>query len=149
MFELWGISIWVFAVVLFLIIEGASASLVSIWFCLGSMGALIVSIFTDSFAIQSGVFFIISIGTLIFTRPLAAKLINKKKDGKTNLDLIIGERGLVLEEIDNKREKGSIKIKGNIWTARSADDKIIEKDALVFVKKIEGVKLIVSKKGDL
>lgn len=141
---LFGVSIWIYVMVLFLIVEAASAALLSIWFCFGAFAAWIVSLFTESMAIQGGVFLLVSLVLLIFTREIAKKLIKSKKEQKTNLDLIVGERALVIEEIDNTREKGSVKIKGNIWTARGLDDKIFKKDELVTVVRIEGVKLIVT-----
>ena len=49
----------------------------------------------------------------------------------------------VTAAIDNLRGEGAVKIGGVEWSARSADDTPIEKDAVVRVTKIEGVKVFV------
>ena len=53
---------------------------------------------------------------------------------------------VVVEEIDNIKSTGEVKIDGKIWTARSSDNEIIPPNSIVVVEKIEGVKLIVNKK---
>ena len=52
----------------------------------------------------------------------------------------------MIEEIDNLSSKGQVKTLGQVWTARSSDASIIAKDTVVIVRKIDGVKLIVSNK---
>ena len=52
-----------------------------------------------------------------------------------------------LEEIDNLRGIGQVKVGGAIWTARSTQDEPIPKGTLVRVERIEGVKAIVSLAG--
>ena len=42
-------------------------------------------------------------------------------------------------------DQGEAEINGNLWSVRSINDEIIEKDEIVTVEKIEGVKLIVKK----
>ena len=58
--------------------------------------------------------------------------------------MCVGQPALVTETIDNLAEKGQAKIRGNLWTARSADGSVIEEGKTVTVVRIEGVKLIVS-----
>ncbi|WBW98260.1 NfeD family protein [Oceanirhabdus sp. W0125-5] len=146
--ELFGVSIWLFILILFLVVEAVSSALVSIWFCFGALAAWICSIFTDSIGIQITIFFIVSILALIFTRPIIKKLIKSKGETRTNCSLLIGESGVVTEEIDNIRGLGAIKIKGNVWSAISLNDEKITKDTIVIVERIEGVKLIVRKKEE-
>jgi len=98
-----------------------------------------------SLQIQIVVFLLVSIACLILTRPIA---VEKLKIGKvkTNLDSLIGETGVVETTINNVNSEGYVKLKGQIWSARSTDDEVIEKDELVVVEEIKGVKLIVKKK---
>ena len=58
--------------------------------------------------------------------------------------MVIGAEAVVTEAIDNAQAKGLVKVKGAIWSARSADDRPIPAGATVTVKAIEGVKLIVA-----
>ena len=60
----------------------------------------------------------------------------------TTLRNIIGE--LELDHTLTSRDTINAKIRGNLWTARSADGSVIEQGKTVTVVRIEGVKLIVS-----
>ena len=79
-------------------------------------------------------------------RPMARKWVQPKLV-KTNADRILGQEAVVLEEIDNLRGIGQVKVGGDIWTAPSTQDEPIPKGTLVRVERIEGVKAIVSLAG--
>jgi membrane protein implicated in regulation of membrane protease activity len=65
------------------------------------------------------------------------------KKGKNNLKALIGERCLVVEDVSNIHDKGLVKHKGALWSARSVDENdFIEAGTIVVVKYIEGVKLV-------
>ena len=138
--------IWLGLTIIFAIAEAATAQLTTIWFAAGSLAAMILSIVgVKSITVQIITFAAVSLITLIATRPLVKKIIHKKVE-PTNADRNIGETGFVTEEICNISGKGTVNIKGVIWTARSADDEqIIPEGELVKVIKIEGVKVIVNK----
>lgn len=140
---MWWI-IWLGVIVLSLIVEGATLSLVSIWFVPGSIVALILSLFDLHISLQLGAFIVLSLGTLTFLRPTFKKLL-KVKPTPTNSDALIGQSGIVIEKIDNINAKGAVKIKGEVWSARSADDTEIDEGEIVTVSSIEGVKLICKK----
>ena len=134
--------IWAIAIVVFGVLEGVTAQLVSIWFVLGSIAALVASICNVPVPIQIVIFVAVTIITLIATRPLVRKRINFKAE-KTNADRCIGASAVVCEEINNLEAKGQVKVDGKTWTARSSDGSIIPENTVVTVEKIEGVKLIV------
>ena len=133
---------WLIVLILLLITEAATMGLTTIWFAGGSMVALVLALCNVSFGIQVTVFFIISFLLLFFTRPLALSFFNGKRI-KTNLDSMIGERAVVVKEIDNLRGEGQVNYKGMEWSAKSCFDERIEAGKIVIVKEIQGVKLIV------
>ena len=137
--------VWAIAILLFGILEGITAQLVSIWFLLGSVAALIASFFGASTAVQVVIFVAVTIITLIATRPIVKKRINTKFE-KTNADRCIGNDAVVVEEINNLEPTGQVKADGKIWSARSSDGTIIPENTVVTVEKIDGVKLIVKAK---
>ena len=52
----------------------------------------------------------------------------------------------MIQEIDNLAQTGQVRINDIEWTARSMDDGVkIEKDTIVEIREIQGVKLIVRK----
>ena len=82
---------------------------------------------------------------LIFTRPVAMKYFNKETV-QTNANSLIGKKAVVIQEIDNLAQTGQVRINDIEWTARSVDDEAkIEKDTIVEIRGIQGVKLIVRK----
>ena len=134
----WGILFGVFA---FLEIITAG-TLVSIWFCIGSLLAMIAAYFGASEAIQVIIFFVVSIVLLILTKPIARKLI--PKDETTNVSVIIGMYGVVTEKINNIEAEGAVKVAGKEWTARSqSEDVVIDIGSKVEILEIQGVKVIV------
>lgn len=137
------IALWSAAIVVFLIIEGVTAGLASIWFAIGSAAALVSALFGAPVWLQIVWFVLISGVTLFFTRPLAKKYVNSRTV-PTNADRLIGMEGIVTERIDNLEGTGMVYIDGKTWTARSAGDEIIEKGAKVNALEINGVKLIVA-----
>ena len=134
--------VWAVAIVVFGVLEGMTTQLVSIWFVLGAIAALIASLCSASFALQVIIFVAVTVITLIATRPIVKKRINTKVE-KTNADRCIGESAVVTEEINNLEAKGQVKTDGKIWTARSSDGSIIPENTVVTVERIDGVKLIV------
>ncbi len=135
---------WVAAMVIFLVVEAITAGLAVIWFAIGSLGALIASFFGAPLWLQIVCFLVLSVASLILTRPLVKKYVNTKTI-PTNADMLIGKDALVVENIDNGVESGAVRVDGKVWTARSATDEThIVKGERVKVIRIEGVKLIVS-----
>ena len=135
--------IWLGLLVLFLLIEFASPQLTTVWFALGALVSLLLAAFgVDNLAVQIIVFALVSLVALILTRPLVKKWVNKKAQ-PTNADMVLGAEALVTEAIDNAQAKGLVKVTGAIWSARSANDRLIPVGTTVRVQAIEGVKLIV------
>ena len=137
---------WLVAMVVLLIVEAAVPGLISIWFALGALAALISALFHAPFWLQLVWFLLVSVISLILTRPLAKKYVNGRIT-PTNADMVIGRDAVVSERIDNLHATGSVLLDGKTWTARmDAEDQTAEKGETVHVMRIEGVKLIVSRK---
>lgn len=139
------IWVWLALLVLFILTEIATVQLTTVWFAGGALTAMLLAAFgIDSIFIQIAVFLAVSVALLIATRPLVKKHINKKSQ-PTNADRNIGQKAVVTEEINNILGKGSAKIAGTEWTARSVSDEVIPEGTTVTVVRIEGVKIIVNK----
>ena len=137
------IAFWVAALVVFLIVEAVTAGLVSIWFVFGSLVALICAALGAAVWLQIFWFVIVSVATLVLTRPLVKRYVDSRSVA-TNADRSIGRAAVVTERIDNLAATGAVKLDGVVWTARSTDDAVaIEAGERVTVRAIEGVKLIV------
>lgn len=136
---------WLIAAGIFFIIEMATIGFLVFWLGIGALLAMVTSFLTDSILIQVLVFVITSTLLLIFTRPLVNKFIKVPKEVKTNAYSIIGKKGIVISNINNIEGSGQIKIDGDVWSAKSADDEDIAKDTEVEIVEIDGVKAVVKK----
>ena len=139
-------AVWVILMIVFLVVEGAAPGLVSIWFAIGALAALISSLLGAQIWLQAVWFVVVSLIALIATRPLAKKYVNSRTQA-TNADMLIGQECIVTETIDKLRGSGAVSIAGKVWTARTdAEETVIEEGSVAVVERIEGVKLIVKKK---
>jgi membrane protein implicated in regulation of membrane protease activity len=142
------IIFWLAMLVVFIIVEATTSSLVSIWFAAGSLIAVIPAITGGPFWLQLVVFTVISAGTLALLRPFVKQYLHKPgKDSPgapTNSDRNIGEIAVCTERIDNAAGQGAVRLLGKEWTARTADGTVIGEGTPVQVESISGVKLIVS-----
>lgn len=137
-------TVWLILFVIFVVAEVITAgALVSIWFCIGSLAAMVAARAGTPVMVQIVVFLVVSVALLILTKPFLKKVLRQKNE-PTNADVIIGRIGVVVEDINNLEEKGAVKIDGKVWTARSLDeDKAIQKDSKVKIVRIQGVKVLV------
>lgn len=136
--------VWLVAMIILLIIEGVVPGLVSIWFALGALAALISALFGAPIWLQIVWFFLVSIISLALTRPLAKKYVNSRVQ-PTNADAVIGKDCIVVEDIDNILGVGAVVVGGKTWSARSVDENVKpRKGETVKALRIDGVKLIVA-----
>ena len=125
--------LWLIALIVFAVGEAITVGLTSVWFAVGALGALIAAGFGAALWLQVVVF---------LARPLAKKFLTPRYQA-TNADRVIGATALVTEEIDNLKGSGLVNISGQVWTARSAHDVVIQPGREVKVLRIEGVKVFV------
>lgn len=135
--------IWLGVMVVFLIMEANTVSLVSIWFAAGSLAALIASLFHAPLWLQLTLFLVVTAASLTCLRPLVRKYF-KPRIVRTNIDAVVDSQGYVTEDIDNIAAHGQVKLGAMEWTARSTTGERIPKGTLVKVDKIEGVKAFVT-----
>ena len=90
---------WLIAAVGFLVLEGCTFNMTSIWFAIGAAAALISCLFTDLFRVQA----------------LAAKL--RLKHTATNGDRNLGREATVLTPV-TAEEPGRVRLDGVDWNAR-------------------------------
>ena len=136
--------IWLGLVILFVVVEAACPiHLVSVWFAVGSLVALLTWSLGGPFWLQLTLFLIVSCVLLAALWPLTKKFL-KPKLTATNIDSILGSTGYVTAAIDNVAATGQVKLGAMFWTARSTSGTPIAEGTLIRVDRIEGVKVFVS-----
>lgn len=141
-FELWWI--WVIIGVIFIIGEIFTAGFFLIWFGIAAILAGVIAFFELSVIWQGVAFVIISAILLAGTRRLAERYTKKQPPG-VGADRLIGKVGVALEEIDNDKNTGRVRIDEEQWRAESLEGDIITKDSNVQVIKLEGTHVVVKK----
>ena len=135
--------VWLGVIVLAIIAEASTVSLVSIWFVPSACIAMILALCNVALWIQIAVFFITFLLLMIFIKPLLKNCF-RMKPVATNADTVIGADAVVSEPINNLEAKGQVKVRGQVWSARSADESVTYAEGeIVRVLRIEGVKLMV------
>lgn len=135
------IAVMIAAIVMELMTPGA---LVAIWFVPAALVSMILAFFEVKLWIQIVVFLAVSIICVFVGRSFIAR--PSKKNNATNIDAIIGEKGVVVEKVENIAGSGQVKVHGQCWSARSvSDDCDYEPGDIVYVVAVEGVKLICKK----
>ncbi|WP_432631207.1 NfeD family protein [Brotaphodocola sp.] len=138
---------WLIVFVVLIAIEIATLALTTIWFAGGAFIGFLLSLLGFSTGIQLVGFVLISFLLLFLTRPFAKHCITHTE--KTNVDSLVGHEARVTAEIDNRKETGTAMVNGQEWTARAESDEVIYPvGTIVEIRKIQGVKLIVSAKKE-
>lgn len=127
---------WLVMIVVLGLIEVATLNLVTLWYVISAIVSLVVAIFVDSFFVQFLIFTVLGTILLVTTRKSLAKLL--KGTVPTNLDRVIGMKGIVTEKIDDLTV-GAVKVDGKEWSAVSK--KSLEVGSIVRILGIDGVKL--------
>lgn len=140
--EISAVLAWTLLAIVFAVLEGVTLGLTTIWFAVGSLVAMIAAMLGFGITVQLILFMLSALLTFIFIRPLAQKVL-KVGDTKTNVDSLIGKKGLVNLPV-SPYKTGQVKVNGQIWTAvAEADDAEIQVGVEVEVLAVSGVKLIV------
>ena len=133
-------AFWLIALIVLLVGEAITIGLTFVWFAVGALGALIVSVLGGALWLQVVIFLALSGVTLALARPVFARFLSH---AATNAVRVIGQTAVVTEQIDNLSGTGQVNVAGQIWSARSAHDVVIPRETEVRVLKISGVKVLV------
>lgn len=137
--------IWIIVGVFFLILEMLTPT-VFFFACIGISAVLsgVILLLGAPPWLVWVVFFLGALLLMFASRPLA-KYLTRKGGLPSNVDSLMGQDGEVIETIEPALPKGKILVAGQEWRARSKEK--INKGELVKVTGVDGVHLVVKKKG--
>jgi membrane protein implicated in regulation of membrane protease activity len=105
--------------------------------------AAIVALAGGGLALQLAVFVAAAIASVGVLRPIARRHLRTPAQLRTGTAALVGSRAVVLERVTG--DGGSVKIGGEIWTARAFDeDAVLEPGARVEVLQIQGATALVA-----
>ena len=133
--------LWLVVAIAAALIEAFSLGLITLWFVIGALAAFVADLLGASLTVQIVLFLVVSILCLVLLRPVFVKY---RERGRAAEPTVVGERGVVCEDIDNAKLTGRVEMPDHMtWTARSADGAPIKAGTPVVVVSQESIKLIV------
>ena len=136
------LTVWILVFIIAIVVEISTQELVSIWFSVGAIPAIILAAFGLSFWWQLGTFAVVSAIAFVLSQIFLKKKI-KINSSATNADSLVGNEILVISRV-TPTSIGEGRVRDVVWTI--ASDETIEKDEFAIVKEIKGNKLIVMSK---
>lgn len=136
------LTAWILVFIIAIVVEISTQELVSIWFSVGAIPAIILAAFGLSFWWQLGTFAVVSAIAFVLSQIFLKKRI-KINSSATNADSLVGNEILVISRV-TPTSIGEGRVRDVVWTI--ASDETIEKDEFAIVKEIKGNKLIVMSK---
>ena len=106
--------IWLALLIVFGIVEAATAALTSIWFAAGALAATAAALLGGPLWLQILLFLVVSAAALAVTRPLVRRYVDSRKV-PTNVGRLMGQTARVTEDIDNIAGTGAVYIDGKEW----------------------------------
>lgn len=134
--------IWMIIAAFFVLGEIFTAGFFLLWFGIGAAVAGLLAMFGLSFGWQLGAFVVVS-GVLFVVSRRFAERFSKKQPAGIGADRFIGLRGIVLEEIDNDKNTGRVRLKKEEWRADSETGEVIPVGKKVEVTRIDGTHIVV------
>ena len=142
---MFGITIWLIWFILaaiFIVGEIFTAGFFILWFGVGAAAAGVIALIGFDPVWQWVVFVLVSGMLVVVSRKFASRVTKQQPPG-IGADRFVGMIGMVLEEINNLKNTGRVRMNREEWRAESENDDIIPKDTKVKVIKVDGTHLIV------
>ena len=137
--------IWLIAGVLASVGEILTAGFFLAPFAAGAFGAMLAALVGGGDAIQIAVFAVLTVASFAVIRPIAKRHLYTPPQIRTGAAALVGRSAIVLERIANDEGVGTVRIDGEVWTARAYDeDQVIAEGAKVQVVAIRGATALVS-----
>jgi membrane protein implicated in regulation of membrane protease activity len=132
---------WLLAAVALGAAEFAVSGLVLGMICGGALAATVAAALDAGLIVETSVFTVVSLGLLIFVRPVAQRHLNSGPLLQSGTARLVGVEGVVLESVT--ATGGRVRLEGEIWSARSYDEAQYPIGATVRVVRIDGATAVV------
>ena len=138
--ELWWV--WMALAAVFTIAEIFTAGFFLLWFGIGAAVAGLLTLLGVSGGWQMVSFIVVSLGLFALSRRFAEKWTGSQPPG-IGADRISGKEGVVLEEIDNAKGTGRVRVEREEWRADSDSGEVIPEGQRIAVVRVDGTHLVV------
>ena len=125
--------------------ELVSLDLILLMLAVGALGGAVAAAVHAPEILQVLVALAISLGMLTLVRPSVVRRLHRGPELTTGHAALVGKQAVVLETVDAR--SGRIKLRGQIWSARSFDESVIAPGSTVDVYEIDGATAVVYRVG--
>ena len=134
--------IWMAVAAVFIIGEIFTLGFFLLWFGIGAAVAGILAIFGLGGSWQWGAFAVVSGVLFVLSRRFAERFSKKQPPG-IGADRFVDKKGVVLEEVDNIKNSGRIRMGKEEWRAESDTGEVILVGKMVEVTRLVGTHVVV------
>ena len=133
---------WLGLAVVLGIVETTTLDLVFLMLAGGALAGAIAAGVGAPLLVQAVVAVVATAALLGVVRPVARRHLRTPIEARTGVAALVGRDALVMQQVD--AHSGQVKLAGEIWSARSSDDReIIEPGTRVHVVEIDGATAVV------
>jgi membrane protein implicated in regulation of membrane protease activity len=133
---------WLGLAVVLGIVETTTLDLVFLMLAGGALAGAIAAGVGAPLLVQAVVAVVATAALLGVVRPVARRHLRTPIEARTGVAALVGRDALVMQQVD--AHSGQVKLAGEIWSARSFDDReIIEPGTRVHVVEIDGATAVV------
>lgn len=113
-------------------------------FAVGALAGMVAELVGAPLVLSFTLAIVVSVGSFGVVRPIARRHQRTRPSLRTGVDALVGEEAMVVEIVDNEANAGTVRLAGEVWTARAFDEKVIESGRRVHVVEIRGATALVS-----
>jgi membrane protein implicated in regulation of membrane protease activity len=138
--QIWWV--WMAIAAFFVVAEIFTMGFFLLWFGVGAAVAGVLALAGLGPGWQLGSFIVVSLVLFAVSRRFAERFTKKQPPG-VGADRFVHMRGVVIEEIDNLKNTGRVRIEKDEWRADSQTDEVIPVGQTIQVTRVDGTHLVV------
>lgn len=140
-----AVVVWLVTALVLFGIEATTLAFVALYFGVAALVVALAAALGAGLAVQFLVFAIVSVATLVSTRGMVQRALQRSPIVRSNVNSLVGRRGVVTVPITAATGRGQVRIGGEYWTARPfmEDSGDIETGTPVEVLGVEGVTALI------
>ncbi|MGH3102820.1 MAG: NfeD family protein [Gaiellaceae bacterium] len=113
-----AIVVWIVAGLALLALEATTITFVALYFGVAALVAALAAALGVGVPLQIGVFAAVSVTTLLATRGMVTRALQRSPIVRSNVNSLVGRRGVVTVPITAEAGRGQIRVGTEFWTAR-------------------------------
>jgi membrane protein implicated in regulation of membrane protease activity len=138
-------QLWVVTGLILVALEVKLSGYVMLWFGVGAFASALLASLGLSFNIQLLTFNVLSVALLLSSRTLFRRFFMRDASSvRHGVEAMLGSEAVVVEKVPADGF-GTVRINGELWTARSLEGSI-DQGEIVRVENLEGLKLAVRRR---